>query len=132
MAKSTSKYAIAVDFDGVIADDSAGYRGAGKFGAPVEGVVKALKSLKSRGCRIIIHTCRYESNLIISYCREHGIVYDEINRNSDEIVPGAGEQKPIADVYVDARGVQFRDWDQTIRDIDELLERKGKASYRSR
>ena len=99
---SGSRRTIAVDFDGVIAEYD-GWKGAGVLGRPRADVKAALAVLRTEGWKIIIHTTRGEQE-VAEFLREHGIPYDEFNRNSDYRTQGI---KPVADVYWDDRALRY-------------------------
>lgn len=106
---------IAVDIDGVIADYSAGWQGEGIIGAPLPGAKKFLERLREAGWEIIIHTTR-GTDEVAEYCKEHGLVYDQINDNAN--LRGRNPGKPIASVYLDDRAVKFNgDYDQAFKEI---------------
>ena len=117
---------ICVDFDGVIADYSKGWQGAATFGTPLPGAADALAGLRAAGWKVIIHTTRKGTLALRSYLHEHGIPYDEINRNSDQ-PPGSNEGKPIADVYLDDRAVRFQSWPQALAEIGRLHKSGGRV-----
>jgi len=114
---------IAVDLDGVILNfnwSSWATRDMDYFGTPIKGGAKALKKLKQRGYRIIIHTCRTNPILNNSYCVEK--LYEKVARvlkknkiPYDEIWLGMG--KPIADYYIDDRAIKFENWKQALEEI---------------
>lgn len=53
------------------------------------------------------------------YMKEFGLVYDEINDNSD--LRGRNPGKPIAAVYLDDRGITFKgDFDEAFEDIQQF------------
>lgn len=111
------KKTICVDFDGVIADYSEGFKGRGVFGAPILGACVVLNALRDDGWKIIVFTTRGEVPLLEDYLINNNIPFDEINRNSDN-PPGTNEGKPIADVYLDDRALQFSgDWPRAYYDI---------------
>jgi len=99
---NNSRRTIAVDFDGVIAEYD-GYKGWGVLGEPRLDVLEALRELRSEGWKIVIHTTRGEHE-ISGYLAQHGIPFDEINRNSDYETVGP---KPVADLYWDDRAVSY-------------------------
>lgn len=111
------KKTICVDFDGVIADYSEGFKGRGIFGDPIPGASVVLNTLRDEGWKIIVFTTRGEVPLLKDYLISNNIPFDEINKNSDN-PSGTNEGKPIADVYLDDRAVQFTgDWSRTYYDI---------------
>jgi adenylylsulfate kinase len=99
---NNSRRTIAVDFDGVIAEYD-GYKGADVLGEPRLDVLEALHELRSEGWKIVIHPTRGEPE-ISDYLAQHGIPFDEINRNSDYKTVGT---KPVADLYWDDRAVPY-------------------------
>jgi len=117
---------VAVDFDGVIADDT-GVEFP-QIGSPKPGAVEGLRQLHNLGCRIRIYTCRlnrhsliegtfqdqYEK--IVAYLLENGIPYDDI------VVFDEG--KPFADIYLDDRAVNFVNWEQAVQETIEALDVK--------
>lgn len=106
---------VCIDVDGVLADYSKGWQGAHRIGDPLPGAKEFLQRLRDAGWKIIIHTTR-GSVFIAGWCAEHGLVYDEINDNSD--LRGENPGKPIATVYLDDRGVTFTgDFDKAFESI---------------
>ena len=99
---NNSRRTIAVDFDGVIAEYD-GYKGWGVLGEPRSDVLEVLCVLRSEGWKIVIHTTRGEQE-ISGYLTQHGIPFDEINRNSDYETVGP---KPVADLYWDDRAISY-------------------------
>ena len=93
---------IAVDFDGVIADYD-GWKGKETCGPPRADVVEVLEVLRAEGWKIIVHSSR-ATDEIRPYLIEHGIPFDEINRNSSSQTGGT---KPVATVYWDDRACRY-------------------------
>lgn len=115
--KHAHRPTICVDFDGVIADYSEGFKGRGVFGDSIPGSSVVLNTLHKEGWKIIVFSTRGEVSLLKDYLIRNGIPFDEINKNSDN-PPGTNEGKPIADVYLDDRAIQFNgDWSQAYHDI---------------
>ena len=112
---------IIVDFDGTIC----GFKFP-DVGPPEPGVRKALQQLKDDGFEIVVHSCRTgtywngknDSNnrlhhiaVITNFLVEHKIPYDALlfDKSMD---------KPIADFYIDDKGVSYRgNWDTVISEI---------------
>lgn len=107
---------ICIDFDGVISNYK-GYKGWGIFEEPVSGASEKINQLKEDGWKIIIFTTRSETKLIADYCKAHNILFDEINRNSDNH-PYTNMGKPHADVYLDDRAINFSgNWEESYNNI---------------
>jgi len=100
-AKARRK-AIAVDFDGVIANYQ-GWCGRTVFGSPRADVLEVLRQLRAEGWKIIIHTTRREKDML-SFLNEFSVEYDEVNVNSDYQNLGG---KPVATVYWDDRALRY-------------------------
>jgi capsule biosynthesis phosphatase len=80
---------------------------------PKQGAIEALKKLKAEGHYIIIHTSRHmkacnnnigeiiakQAPVFHEWFKKWGIEYDELLFG-----------KPLADVYIDDRGLQFENW----------------------
>lgn len=112
--------AIAVDFDGVIAEFSDSIE---DFGEIIPGVREALSKLPRLGYKIIIHTARPSNNghleRLADYLTMEGIPFDEINTNFDCEWKSI---KPIADLYIDDRACRFEgDWMKTLEDAKRFL-----------
>ncbi|MBI5848501.1 MAG: NUDIX domain-containing protein [Nitrospirae bacterium] len=111
---------ICIDFDGVIADISGGYYGESVFGKPLKGTKGALKLLHNLGWRIVIYTSRRRINSIRKYMEENDLYFDDINKESHD--PDAIFIKPIADIYLDDKGMTFNgDWSSTVHQIKSFL-----------
>jgi len=136
---SAHQTTIAVDLDGTLAKQMKPYDN-NKVGDPRPGAKEAMELLKKKGCKIIINTVRGNDKLVSSWLKEHEIPYDHINENPDQ-PPGASD-KPLADLYIDDRGVDARpawrrkegaeevlpeDIMQQLLDRSELMGSRGRA-----
>lgn len=103
---------IAVDLDGTLAQPRVGDR----ISPPREGALDAMKALKARGCRIIVHTargcCHANADLLVrAWLTRHGFPYDDV------VV-----DKPVASVYVDDLAVDARvPWPELLGKVEERL-----------
>jgi len=108
---------ICIDFDGPIHD----YKGweenpTGKFGGLTEGAERYICFLKKEGWEIIIFTSRGEIGDIKRFLSLYGIPWDYMNESPYN--SNINSLKPIADVYLDDRGITFREWnDDLVREI---------------
>jgi len=105
---------ICLDFDGVI-NVYKGWRNEGFAvildNSPVKGVKAAIKKLRKQHL-VIVHSTRCAhpggKRAIINWLLKHGIQVDKVSHN-----------KPLADVYVDDRGVAFDgNWRKTLKQIE--------------
>lgn len=99
---------IAVDFDGTIVNS-----GYPSIGEAKEGAFEGLKELQELGIKLILYTCRedhptkiYKRYLTdaIDFCKANGVEFDAINENIPEDFDFV-TRKPVADFYVDDRGI---------------------------
>lgn len=101
---------LAVDLDGVIFEHRS-WPERGHFGKLTKGCIRALESLKNDGWDIVIHTARHpdDFDLVEDKLQEIGVPYDRFWR---------GIGKPLADIYLDDRGIKFEgDWRVILRAI---------------
>lgn len=96
---------IAVDFDGTL---SLG----GEWptpGEPNEKLINYIKKRQEKGDKIILWTCRTESDLEIAvkWCKEQKLIFDAVNDNLPEIVEewGINSRKVEAHLYIDDKSV---------------------------
>lgn len=95
---------IAFDFDGVLATYT-GFIDKDDIQEPNLEVVKAIKLLKEKNFKILLHSTRGDE-FLKKYCEQFSIPFDYINRRPD--VEGGNPGKPIAFVYVDDRAICYR------------------------
>lgn len=91
---------IAVDFDGTLCVNK-----YPAIGEPKAHVIESVKEFKRNGDIIILWTCRVGDDLkaAIDWCERQGIVFDYVNRNTDQNIAfyGNDSRKINADVYLD-------------------------------
>ena len=96
---------IAVDFDGTLCENK--YPDIGKPNTPL---IKWLIKQQQNNDRLILWTCRKNKPLdnAVQWCREQGLIFDEVNNNLPEIVNAWGEdtRKICADIYIDDRAIR--------------------------
>ena len=90
----------AVDFDGTLCEDA-----WPDIGKPNYMLIQILKTLREKGDKIILWTCRTADRLdeATAWCKEQGLEFDAVNENLPEIIWqfGIESRKVFADVYVD-------------------------------
>lgn len=93
---------LAVDFDGTLVENK-----YPEIGEIRKNIWKAVKAYQDAGWRIILWTCRTEAMLedAVNFCKENGLVPDEVNRNIPEVqkLYGGDTRKVFASMYIDDR-----------------------------
>lgn len=80
------------------------------FGEVLPHCAETVHHLKADGWYVIIYTTRTDKNEITKFLEANHIPFDAINENPNQPNNAKGG-KPIADVYVDDRAIQFDgDW----------------------
>lgn len=96
---------VCIDIDGTISHyiewvDST------TFGEVLPHCAETIHHLKADGWYVIIYTTRADKAEISKFLETHNIPFDAINENPNQPDNAKGG-KPIADVYVDDRAIQF-------------------------
>ena len=99
---------IMVDLDGVICTEETTFERP--LAQPLPGAKEALAQLKAAGHTVVIYTGRGwpELNATKKWLDDHGMVYDAIHMG-----------KPIAHVWIDDRAIQFKNWPDTLKSLEE-------------
>lgn len=106
---------VAVDFDRVLFTHES-WQGHEHYGDPLPGVREALLELREMGFKIMIWTTRDQIGIINKACTEHDFPFDYINCNPNQ-PPEINPSKPVADYYIDDRGVHFTSWEKALAEI---------------
>lgn len=121
---------IAIDFDGVIHQYSAGWGDGSVYDDPVAGAFEALHKLMGRFA-VFIFTSR-NTNQVAYWLAANGfnVTTDDTEFKHDREwngkfwdVPNVlliTNRKLGAEVYIDDRGLRFETWEQTLNDIERL------------
>lgn len=97
-----------------------------KIEPPRPGAQKALKGFKERGWRIIVHTVRGSKKLVADWLNKNDIPWDYINENPDQ--PADASDKPVADLYIDDRGLDARKaWSTLADQAIQRIEKQGEV-----
>lgn len=100
---------VCIDIDGTISRYTE-WVDSKTFGEVLPHCAETIHHLKADGWYVIIYTTRADKNEITKFLGEHNIPFDAINENPNQPANAIGG-KPIADVYVDDRAIQFDgDW----------------------
>jgi len=112
----SGRWPVAIDFDGVLCDASAGWRGEHYFGEPIPEGVRLLKELNARGHGVVVYTarlCRWSYGFErkrdeAEICMIRGSIINWLQNNGLlQYVAGIrGEDKGFAFI-IDDRAAQF-------------------------
>jgi len=110
---------ISLDFDDVIHPLGNWRAGLDVLGGePISGAKEGIAMLRKR-CRVLVHSarCREEAGrmAIETWLKEKGIDVDDVVAD-----------KPLADLHVDDRGVQFKGWDLLPKQLSDFRHWTGK------
>lgn len=94
---------IMVDLDGVLCTEETFHDRP--LAEPIAGACEALRKLRAAGHTVVIYTARGwgEYRVTQHWLDEHGFEYDGLHMG-----------KPVADVWIDDRAIQFTDWKATL------------------
>lgn len=111
---------IAIDFDGVIHTNSKGYYDGTVYDPPSLGTEGALKQL-SQKYKIIIFTCKVKPDRpLVNGKSGKELIKEWLSKyNLLQYVHEITCEKPRASVYIDDKGYRFKNWENTLRFIDE-------------
>ncbi len=104
---------IIVDMDGVICTEEK------TFERPLakvrRGAREGMRALRKQGHTIIIYTARSWSEFRVTaeWLKRHGIVYDALLMG-----------KPVYDVWLDDRAMQFTDWNKSVKALAALHQKR--------
>jgi hypothetical protein len=116
------KLNLAVDFDGVIHKYSKGWQDGSIYDLPIDGALLSLKKLHE-DFNIIIFTTRLnpavedsdiQNKLITDWLAKYGF---EKGKHYDQITGS----KPMAQLYLDDRGMKFLNWNESLKEIGNYL-----------
>ena len=133
------KFAVAMDFDGVIADFWGGWKGDGVFGSLIPESLGFVNWCLEEGGWVWIHTCRVSAiNPITGKLRgpevERG-VRDWLHSNGFSLDHPCfelwtGQGKPYADLYIDDNALRIPDtaYEEYYEEAQELIREQGHIS----
>jgi 8-oxo-dGTP pyrophosphatase MutT (NUDIX family) len=109
---------VCVDFDGTLAKVQKPFDPA-TVGKPRRRVVRLVRLLKEKGCRVIVWTVRGDTKVVGRWLRRNRVPYDYINTNPDQ--PPGSSGKLYADVYLDDKAVNAEDADAAVTAVLERV-----------
>ena len=114
------KINISIDFDGVIHQCSKGYYDGTIYDDPTPGSYKALEEI-SKDHSIIINTCKAKPDRgLVDGKTGTQLVWEWLEKhNLSKFVSKVTSEKPRAKVYIDDKGLTFKNWKKTISELKE-------------
>jgi phosphoheptose isomerase len=112
---------IGVDFDGVIHKNSKGFYDGTVYDEPIEGAYKALETL-SKTYDVIVYTAKAKPDRgLVNGKTGIQLVWDWLrDHNMAQFVTKVTSEKPRAVAYIDDKGIAFKNWEQTLKEVDAL------------
>lgn len=119
---------IAVDFDGCLCTNN-----WPEIGRPNRQLIRALKTARSRGNKVILWTCREGKALqdAVKWCDRYGLRFDAVNDNIPEMnqLFNNNSRKVGADLYIDDKAMRVEYTKTESAFWDDLFENvAGKVS----
>ena len=113
---------MAIDFDGVIHNFDKGWHDGSCYGDPLPGSLQAIKRLSER-YNIIIFTAKAKpSRPLVNGKTGTELVREWLTKhNVMQYIQDITSEKPRAKIYIDDNGYRFESWDETIKDLEEIL-----------
>jgi hypothetical protein len=116
-----SKKVIALDFDGVIHNDSKGFFDGTIYGSPIEGTETGLKYLSEK-YTILIFSCKSNPERpLIDNKTGTELMWEWLDKwNLKQYISDVVWGKPNALIYIDDKGLRFSNWMQTLYDLNQI------------
>ncbi len=92
---------ICIDWDGVL---------RGKDRLPLPGALEAVEAIVQEGIDVVIFSCVPNREMIIDWLEKYDFPYSDVTNI-----------KPVAELYIDDRGLHHKDWTSTLKEINKRL-----------
>ena len=111
---------LALDFDGVIHNDIKGFHDGTIYGDPIKGTKEALLKL-SKSYNLVIYSCKSQPQRpLINNKTGTELIWEWLEQwGMEQYISDVVINKPNALVYIDDKGLKFKSWAQTIKEINE-------------
>tara|TARA_Y100000361_G_C11023206_1_gene270739 strand:+ start:22 stop:402 length:381 start_codon:yes stop_codon:yes gene_type:complete len=112
MVSNEDNNTIAVDFDGVIHNNSKGFHDGTVYGEPIDGVKKGLEYL-SKSYKLVIYTCKANPDRpLVDGKSGPKLIYDWLVKYElDSYIYNIVYEKPNAKYYIDDKAIAFTSWE---------------------
>ena len=117
---NASEKTIALDFDGVIHNDTKGFHDGTIYGVPIDGTKDALFEL-SKSFKLVIYSCKSNPKRpLINGKTGTELIWEWLDQwDMKQFISDVVINKPNALIYIDDRGLKFESWNQIMRQINE-------------
>ena len=117
---NASEKTIALDFDGVIHNDTKGFHDGTIYGTPIEGTKDALVKI-SKSFKLVIYSCKSNAKRpLINGMTGTELIWEWLEQwGMKQFISDVVVNKPNALVYIDDKGLKFESWNQIMRQINE-------------
>jgi ribonucleotide monophosphatase NagD (HAD superfamily) len=118
----TKEKVVAIDFDGVIHDAYKGWGDGTCYGDPLPGAIEAIKKL-AEAYSIIIFTAKAKPDRPLVNNKTGSMLVREwfIKYGVMDYIKGITSEKPRAELYIDDNGYRFKNWNDTLKFIENEL-----------
>ena len=97
---------LIIDIDGTICEEKRQF--SRSLAKPLPDAIQSLKSLKKRGCILILYSARTwaEYEMTLNWLKSHDVPFDQL-------ILG----KPEGDYWIDDRAIKYTNWKEVLKDI---------------
>jgi len=120
LIQKEEKNNLAIDFDGVIHQNSKGFHDGTIYDPPIAGTLNALQRLDKQ-FNIIVHTCKARTDReLIRGKTGVELIWEWLKKYEfDKYVSDIVAEKPRACAYIDDKGIRFTSWQSIFKILQE-------------
>ncbi len=112
---------IGVDFDGVIHRNSKGFYDGTVYDDPIEGSLDAIKKLSEKYTVVVFSAKARKDRMLINGKTGVQLIEEWLEKYGFmKYVKEVTSEKPRAVAYIDDKAIKFFDWEQAMREVEQL------------
>jgi len=112
---------IGVDFDGVIHRNSKGFYDGTVYDDPIEGSLDAIKKLSEKYTIVVFSAKARKDRMLINEKTGVQLIEEWLEKYGFmKYVKEVTSEKPRAVAYIDDKAIKFSDWEQAMREVEQL------------
>lgn len=121
--KKQNNNTIAIDFDGVIHQNSKGFHDGTIYDSPVEKTLESLLAIKNLGYEIVIYTCKANPERpLVDKKTGIQLIWEWLDKhNMKNMIKDVVWGKPWAKVYIDDKGYRFSTWEKCLKFLEKEM-----------